>query len=162
MDLSVDHHRRLGYFGDEKKTRETISASGWLRTGDLGTMDEDGYIYYRSRQKELVIVGGLNVYPVEVENLLLEHPSIGEAQVFGIPDERYGEVVCAWVKPKIGKTIDNLEEVRAFLTSKMAFYKIPKHVQVTESFAPFMTPTGKVQKFKLTEAMVKGMSQRTA
>ena len=125
-------------------------------------MDEDGYVYYRSRQKEMVIVGGLNVYPVEVENLLLEHPNIGDAQVFGIPDERYGEVVCAWVKPKIGKTIDNLEEVRAFLTSKVAFYKIPKHLQVIESFAPFMTPTGKVQKFKLTEAMVKELSQKTS
>ena len=123
-------------------------------------MDEDGYVYYRSRRKEMVIVGGLNVYPVEVENVLLEHPDVGEAQVFGIAEERHGEVVCAWLKPKVGKTIANLEEIRTFLTSKLAFYKLPKHFKVIESFAPYTTPTGKVQKFKLTEAMVKEMSPK--
>jgi fatty-acyl-CoA synthase len=118
-------------------------------------MDEDGYLYYRSRQKEMVIVGGINVYPVEVENFLLEHPNIGEAQVFGIPDKRYGEVLCAWIKPKPGAKLDNVEEVREFLASKVAFFKVPKYVKIIESFAPFTTPTGKVQKFKLTEAMAK-------
>ena len=143
----------VGYYDDEEKTRETITPSGWLRTGDLGTMDEDGCVYYRSREKELVIVGGINVYPVEIENLLLEHPSVGEAQVFSIPDERYGEVLCAWVKVKPDTKIDNVEEVKQFLEEKVAFFKVPKHVKVIESFAPFTTPTGKVQKFKLTEAM---------
>jgi fatty-acyl-CoA synthase len=118
-------------------------------------MDEQGYVYYRSRQKEMVIVGGINVYPVEVENFLLEHPSIAEAQVFGIPDKRYGEILCAWIKLKSGTTINNIEEVREFLASKVAFFKVPKHVKITESFAPFTTPTGKVQKFKLREAMMK-------
>ncbi|UJR35367.1 hypothetical protein I4U23_028124 [Adineta vaga] len=148
-----------GYYGDEEKTRSTISPTGWLRTGDIGIMDEDGYIYYRTRQKEMVIIGGLNVYPVEVENFLLEHPNIGEAQVFGIPDQRYGEVLCAWVKPKVNMKIENVEEIREFLESKVAFYKVPKHVKVIESFLPYMTPTGKVQKFKLTEAMVRDLKK---
>ena len=118
-------------------------------------MDEQGFVYYRSRQKELVIIGGINVYPVEVENFLLEHPSIAEAQVFGIPDKRYGEVLCAWVKLKAGATMANVEEVREFLVSKVAFFKVPKHVKIIESFVPYTTPTGKVQKFKLSEAMLK-------
>lgn len=145
----------LGYFGEDEKTRETITSSGWLRTGDLGTMDEDGFVYYRSRQKEMVIVGGINVYPVEVENFLLEHPNIAEAQVFGMPDKRYGEVLCAWVKAKPGTKINDVEEVRQFLMSKVAFFKVPKHVKIIDSFLPFTTPTGKVQKFKLSEAMSK-------
>ena len=147
-----------GYYGDEEKTRETITPSGWLRTGDIGVMDDQGFVYYRTRQKEMVIVGGINVYPVEVENSLLEHPDIGEAQVFGIPDKRYGEVLCAWVKPKQGKKIDNVESIREYLSSKVAFFKVPKYIKVVESFLPFMTPTGKVQKFKLTEAMTKEQS----
>jgi fatty-acyl-CoA synthase len=122
-------------------------------------MDDEGCVYYRSREKELVIVGGLNVYPVEIENLLLEHPNIGEAQIFGIPDERYGEVVCAWIKAKPNTKIDDVEEVRQFLVNQVAFYKVPKHIKVIDSFAPFTTTTGKVQKFKLTEAMVKELSE---
>jgi fatty-acyl-CoA synthase len=125
-------------------------------------MDEDGYIYYRTRRKELIIVGGINVYPVEVENFLLEHPKIVQAQVFGIPDQRYGEVVCAWVKPKANTKIDNVEEVRQFLIGKVAFFKVPKYVKVVESFVAFTTPTGKVQKFKLTEAMMKELSQSSS
>jgi fatty-acyl-CoA synthase len=104
-------------------------------------MDDEGYIYYRSRQKEMMIVGGINVYPVEIENFLLEHPHIAEVQVFGVPDKRYGEIICAWVKPKAGVTIDDVEEVRQFLVSKMAFFKVPKH------------------KFKLTEVMMKELSK---
>lgn len=122
-------------------------------------MDEDGFVYYRARQKEMIIIGGLNVYPVEVENVLLEHPNIGEAQVFGIPDQRYGEVLCAWVKPKVNMKIENIEEIREFLATKLAFYKVPKYINVIESFLPYMTPTGKVQKFKLTEDMVKNLAK---
>lgn len=118
-------------------------------------MDEDGYIYYRSRRKEMIIVGGLKVYPAEVENLLSEHPKIADAQIFGVPDKRYGEVVCAWIKLKSGETIDDVEELRKFLSSKIAFYKVPKHFKIVDSFVGFMTTSGKVQKFKLTEAMIK-------
>ncbi|CAF2392905.1 unnamed protein product [Rotaria sp. Silwood2] len=147
-----------GYYGEEEKTRDTVTSSGWLKTGDIGSMDEYGYIYYRSRRKELIIVGGINVYPVEIENYLLEHPKIVEAQVFSIPNQRYGEVVCAWVKAKAGTKIDDVEEVRNFLSTKVAFFKVPKHVKVIESFIPFTTATGKIQKFKLTEAMMKELS----
>ncbi|CAF3349434.1 unnamed protein product [Rotaria socialis] len=147
-----------GYYGDDEKTRETVTASGWLKTGDLGVMDEEGYVYYRSRQKEMVIVGGINVYPVEVENVLLEHPTIAEAQVFGVPDQRYGEVLCAYIKAKPGTKVDDTEEVREFLSSRGAFFKVPKHIKIIESFLPFTTPTGKIQKFKLVEAMVKELS----
>jgi fatty-acyl-CoA synthase len=160
--LDVLSNSFSGYYGDENKTREAITSTGWLRTGDLGVMDEDGYIYYRTRRKELIIVGGINVYPVEVENFLLEHPKIVQAQVFGIPDQRYGEVVCAWVKPKANTKIDNVEEVRQFLIGKVAFFKVPKYVKVVESFTGFTTPTGKVQKFKLTEAMMKELSQSSS
>jgi fatty-acyl-CoA synthase len=118
-------------------------------------MDDQGYVYYRSRQKEMVIVGGINVYPVEVENFLLEHPNIAEAQVFGIPDQRYGEALCAWIKTKAGTKINDVNEVRKFLSSKVAFFKVPKYIKIIETFAPYTTPTGKVQKFKLAEAMVK-------
>jgi len=145
----------LGYYDDEKRTRETITPCGWLKTGDIGIMDEQGYVYYRSRQKEMVIVGGINVYPVEVENFLLEHPNIAEAQVFGVPDKRYGEILCAWIKQKAGAKINDVNEIREFLSAKVAFFKVPKYVKIIETFAPFTTPTGKVQKFKLSETMIK-------
>jgi fatty-acyl-CoA synthase len=125
-------------------------------------MDEEGYVYYRSRQKEMVIVGGINVYPVEVENFLLEHPNIAEAQVFGVPDKRYGEALCAWIKQKAGTTINDINEVKEFLASKVAFFKVPKYVKIIETFAPFTTPTGKVQKFKLAEAMTKELPTASA
>jgi len=147
-----------GYYDDEKKTSEAITPTGWLRTGDVGCMDDQGYIYYRTRQKEMVIIGGINVYPVEIENVLLEHPHIAEAQVFGTPDQRYGEVLCAWIKTKPGTKINDVNEIREFLSSKVAFFKIPKYVKIIETFAPYTTPTGKVQKFKLSETMSKELS----
>lgn len=148
-----------GYYNDEKRTRETVLSTGWLRTGDIGTMDEDGFLYYRSRQKEMIIVGGINVYPVEIENVLLEHEDILEAQVFGIPDERYGEVACAWIRAKPGKTIDDLDTIRKFLSSRLAFFKVPKYYKLIDSLLPFTTPTGKVQKFKLAETMIEMMKK---
>lgn len=162
LEIQTRTYVYLGYYGDEAKTRETITPSGWLKTGDIGVMDKNGYIFYRTRQKELIIVGGINVYPVEIENFLLEHPKILEAQVFSAPDPRYGEVVCAWIKPKANTKIDDTEEIRRFLSEKIAFFKVPKHVKMIESFAPYMTPTGKVQKFKLTEVMAKELRNETS
>ena len=125
-------------------------------------MDEQGYIHYRTRRKEMIIVGGINVYPVEIENLLLEHPKIAQAQIFGVPDERYGEVVCAWIKPKADMKINDVEEVRQFLRDKVAFFKVPKYIKIIDSFLGFMTSTGKVQKFKLTDAMSKELSNTSS
>ncbi|CAF1197418.1 unnamed protein product [Didymodactylos carnosus] len=139
-----------GYWNDPDKTRETITNENWLKTGDVATMDDEGYLYFHSRQKEMVIIGGLNVYPVEIEHTLVEHPQIADAQVFGIPDVKYGEVLCAWIKLKEHEHGD-IQEIKDFLSKRLAFYKIPKHIKIVESFIEYMTPTGKVQKSKLIE-----------
>ena len=146
-----------GYYNDPEKTKETITPSGWLRTGDQGTMDEDGFLYYVGRQKEMIIRGGVNIYPIEIENTIIEHPSVAEAQVFSIPDERYGEEVCAWIKLKPNAAPCQAEDITKFLKDKLAFFKIPKHIRLVNQF--IMTPTGKVQKFKLSEEMVKELKQ---
>jgi fatty-acyl-CoA synthase len=142
----------VGYYNDPEKTKETLTSSGWLRTGDEAKMDEDGYLYYVGRQKEMIIRGGVNIYPIEIEKTIIEHPSVAEAQVFSIPDERYGEEVCAWIKLKPNAPQCQPEDITKFLTDKLAFFKIPKHIRFVNQF--IMTPTGKVQKFKLSEAMV--------
>ena len=100
----------------------------------------------------MIIRGGVNIYPMEIENALIEHPSIGEAQVFSIPDTRYGEEVCAWIKLKPNAPQCQPEDIVKFLSDKIAFFKIPKHIRIVDKF--LMTPTGKVQKFKMSEAMV--------
>jgi fatty-acyl-CoA synthase len=142
----------VGYYNDPEKTKETLTASGWLRTGDQAKMDEDGFLYYVGRQKEMIIRGGVNIYPIEIENTIIEHPNVAEAQVFSIPDERYGEEVCAWIKLKPNAPQCQPEDITKFLSDKLAFFKIPKHIRFVNQF--IMTPTGKVQKFKLSEAMV--------
>ncbi len=146
-----------GYYGDPEKTKETLTSSGWLRTGDEAKMDEDGYLYYIARQKEMIIRGGVNIYPIEIENTIIEHPSVAEAQVFSIPDERYGEEVCAWIKLKPDAPQCKPEDITKFLTNKLAFFKIPKHIRIVDKF--IMTPTGKVQKFKLCESMINELKQ---
>jgi fatty-acyl-CoA synthase len=147
----------VGYYNDPEKTKETLTSSGWLRTGDEGKMDEDGYLYYVGRQKEMIIRGGVNIYPIEIEKTIIEHPSVSEAQVFSIPDERYGEEVCAWIKLKPNAPQCQPEDITKFLTDKLAFFKIPKHIRFVNQF--IMTPTGKVQKFKLSEVMVKELKE---
>ncbi|CAF4252339.1 unnamed protein product [Adineta steineri] len=141
-----------GYYNDPEKTKETLTPSGWLRTGDDGKMDEDGYLYFISRRKEMIIRGGVNIYPVEIENVIIEHPSVAEAQIFSIPDQRYGEEVCAWIKLKSNAQKCAPNDITKFLKDKIAFFKVPKHIRIVDKF--IMTPTGKVQKFKLSEAMV--------
>jgi len=145
------------YYGDPEKTKETLTSSGWLRTGDDATMDEDGYLYYIGRKKELIIRGGVNIYPIEVEKTIIEHPSIAEAQVFSIPDQRYGEEVCAWIILKPNTSPCTADDITKFLKDKLAFFKIPKHIRFVEKF--IMTSTGKVQRFKLSEAMVNELKE---
>ncbi|CAF2539795.1 unnamed protein product [Rotaria sp. Silwood2] len=147
----------VGYYGDQDKTQEALTPSGWLRTGDHARMDEDGYLYYVGRQKEMIIRGGINIYPAEVENTIMEHPSVAEAQVFSIPDERYGEEVCAWIKLKPNSPPCQTEDITKFLSDRLAYFKIPKHIRFVDKF--IMTPTGKVQKFKLSESMINELKE---
>ena len=128
-----------------------------MHTGDLATMDEAGYCNIVGRIKDLVIRGGENVYPREVEEFLYGHPKIEEVQIFGVPDERFGEELCAWIKPRAGETMSE-DDVRAFCRDQIAHYKIPRYVRFVEEFP--MTVTGKMQKFLMRERMVKELGTR--
>jgi len=139
-----------GYWGEEAKTREAIDASRWMHTGDLAVMDEDGYGNIVGRIKDLVIRGGENVYPREVEEFLYKHPKIRDVAVFGIPDEKYGEQICAWIIPHDGQALA-AEDVVAFCSGQIAHYKIPAVIRFVEEFP--LTVTNKVQKFIMRERM---------
>ena len=139
-----------GYWNDEARTKETIDAAGWLHSGDLGVMDKDGYITITGRSKDMVIRGGENVYPREVEEFPFSNPAVADAQVFGVPDERYGEELCAWIRLKPGVTTTE-EDVRAFCRDKITHFKIPRYVRFVDEYP--MTVTGKVQKFVMREIM---------
>jgi fatty-acyl-CoA synthase len=140
-----------GYWNDPERTAEAIDGQGWMHTGDLATMDEQGYVRVVGRIKDMVIRGGENVYPREIEEFLYTHPQIADVQVIGVPDERYGEELMAWIVQRPGAPLST-EEVREFCRGKIAHYKIPRYVKVVESFP--MTVTGKVQKFKMRETAI--------
>ena len=140
-----------GYWGDPERTAEAIDKAGWMHTGDLATIDEAGYCNIVGRIKDLVIRGGENIYPREVEEFLFRHPKIAEVQVVGVPDARMGEELCAWVRLKPGESMEE-EDVRAFCRGQIAHYKIPRYVRFVDAFP--MTVTGKVQKFMMREAML--------
>ena len=139
-----------GYWDDEAKTREAIDADGWMHTGDLATLDEEGYVNIVGRIKDLVIRGGENVYPREVEEFLYRHPKVQDVQVVGVPDKKYGEELCAWVITKPGQTATE-DEIRSFCIGQIAHYKVPRYIRFVEAFP--MTITGKIQKFKIREVM---------
>lgn len=139
----------LGYWQQPDKTAEAIDAARWMHTGDLATMDEDGYVEIVGRIKDLVIRGGENIYPREVEEFLYTHPSIADVQVIGVPDERYGEELMAWVVLREGVASLTADDVREFAAGKLAHYKIPRYVHVTDAFP--MTVTGKVRKVEMRE-----------
>jgi fatty-acyl-CoA synthase len=149
----------LGYWREEGKTREAIDVAGWMHTGDLATMDADGYCNIVGRIKDLVIRGGENVYPREVEEFLYGHPQIEDVQVIGVPDERYGEELCAWVRLRPGAAPPP-EAVREFCTGRLAHYKVPRYVLVVDEFP--MTVTGKVQKYLMREESVRRLGLETA
>ena len=138
----------LGYWDEPDKTAEAIDRAGWMHTGDLGTMDLDGYVKIVGRSKDMIIRGGENVYPREIEEFLYTHPDISDVQVVGLPDERYGEEVAAFVIAREGAHIDT-DSVRAFCAEKIAHYKIPRYVILVDEFP--MTVTGKIQKYKLRD-----------
>jgi len=141
----------LGYWNEPEKTAEAIDAARWMHTGDLAVMDAAGYLNIVGRIKDMVIRGGENVYPREIEEFLYTHPAIEDVQVIGVPDEKYGEELCAWVKLRPGAELTG-EEVRAYCSGKIAHYKIPRYVRFTEGFP--MTVTGKVQKFRMRETSI--------
>jgi fatty-acyl-CoA synthase len=141
----------LGYWGEAEKTAEAIDAAGWMHTGDLATMDDDGYLAIVGRIKDMVIRGGENVYPREVEELLYLHEDVIDVQVVGVPDEKYGEELCAWVRLREGAQLE-ADDVRAFCRERVAHFKVPRHVLFVEEFP--MTVTGKVQKYKMRETTI--------
>ena len=152
----------LGYWNDEERTKEAIDAAGWMHTGDLATLDEQGYGNIVGRIKDMVIRGGENIYPREIEEYLYRHPKIGDVQVIGVPDEKYGEELCAWIKLREGQSATE-EEIKAFCKGQIAHFKIPRYIRFVETFP--MTVTGKVQKFIMREQMMEALglsAQRSA
>ena len=143
----------LGYWDDPEKTAEAIDEDGWMHTGDLAEMREDGYCNIVGRIKDMVIRGGENIYPREIEEFLYQHPDIEDVQVIGVPDEKYGEELCAWIKVKAGADPLDADAVRAFATGRLAHYKIPRYVMVVEEFP--MTVTGKIRKVQMREESAK-------
>ena len=148
----------LGYWDDLARTAEAIDKSGWMHTGDLATLDAEGYGAIVGRIKDLVIRGGENVYPREVEEFLYRHPAIADVQVFGVPDKKYGEELCAWVKLRDGASLTE-QDVRDFCRDQIAHYKVPRYVRFVTEFP--MTVTGKMQKFLMRAAMEKDLAEAT-
>ena len=151
-----------GYWGDDEKTREVLDAEGWMHTGDLGVLDAEGFCNIVGRVKDMVIRGGENVYPREVEEFLYLHPAIQDVSVFGVPDQKYGEELCAWVRLKPGQQAAE-DDIRAFCRDQISHYKIPRYIRFVNEFP--MTVTGKMQKFLMRERMVQELGlkvQQTA
>ena len=149
----------LGYYNLPDATASAIDEDGWLHTGDLATVDEDGYYKITGRLKDMIIRGGENVYPREIEEFLYTHPKVSDVQVIGVPDERFVEEVMAWVMLKPGESADT-EEIREFCRSKIAHYKIPRYVKVATEFP--MTVTGKIQKFRMREMAIEELGLEAA
>jgi fatty-acyl-CoA synthase len=137
----------LGYWNEPEKTAEVIDAARWMHTGDLATMDDDGYVSITGRSKDMVIRGGENVYPREVEEFLYTHPDILDAQVIGVPDEKYGEEIMAWIRMRPGAEPLTADSLRAYCAGQLAHYKIPRYVHIVDEFP--MTVTGKVRKVEM-------------
>jgi fatty-acyl-CoA synthase len=139
------------YWNEPERTAEAIDADGWMHTGDLATMADDGYVNIVGRIKDMVIRGGENIYPREIEEFLYTHPDVEDVQVIGVPDDRYGEELMAWIKPRAGSTPDP-DAIREFCRGKIAHYKIPRYIKLVEGFP--MTVTGKVRKVEMRDQAV--------
>jgi fatty-acyl-CoA synthase len=141
----------LGYYNNPEETAATIDTEGWLHSGDLAVRLSNGYYKITGRLKDMVIRGGENIYPREIEEFLFTHPAVEQISVVGIPDPKYGEELCAWIKLKKGVTATE-DEIRQFCRRKLAHYKVPKVVRFVDVFP--QTVTGKIQKFKIRELMI--------
>ncbi len=144
-----------GYWGDAEKTAEAINQAGWMHTGDLATIDAEGFCNITGRIKDMVIRAGENIYPREIEEFLYRHPQVQDVQVFGVPDSKYGEELCAWIRLKDGQVCDE-ESIRSFCRSSIAHYKVPRYMRFVDSFP--MTVSGKVQKYVMRNTMVRELA----
>lgn len=151
------HGVMQGYWQDPAKTAQTIDDDGWLHSGDIGIMDEEGYVQIVGRIKDLIIRGGENIYPREIEERLYEHPAVQDAAVFGVDSERYGEEVCAWVKLR-PDLVASEEEIKHFLSARIAYFKVPRYIRFVEEYP--MTVTGKLQKFRMREMMTAELTRQ--
>ncbi|GGY06061.1 AMP-binding protein [Paludibacterium paludis] len=149
----------LGYWDDDAKTRDAIDPAGWMHTGDLAVMDEDGYCNIVGRVKDMVIRGGENIYPREIEEFLYRHPKIQDVQVIGVPDDKFGEELCAWIRLRDGEMCSE-EDIREFCRGEIAHYKIPRYIEFVDLFP--MTITGKIQKFVMRQQMKEKLGLREA
>ena len=140
----------LGYYNNPEATAAAIDREGWLHTGDLAVRLSNGYYKITGRLKDMVIRGGENVYPREIEEFLFTHPAVEQAAVVGVPDPKYGEELCAWIKLKAGCSA-TCDEIRSFCKAQLAHYKVPRYVKFVDAFP--QTVTGKIQKFKIRESM---------
>jgi len=148
-----------GYWKDDERTRESIDDAGWMHSGDLATIDADGYCNIVGRVKDMVIHGGENIYPREVEEFLFRHPKVQSVQVFGVPDPKYGEELCAWIVVQPGAACTE-EEIRDFCRDQIAHYKVPRYIRFVEALP--VTVTGKAQKFVMREAMMRELGLTAA
>ncbi|MGH6779285.1 MAG: AMP-binding protein [Bradyrhizobium sp.] len=149
----------LGYWDEVERTAEVLDRNGWMHTGDLATMDDEGYCNIVGRIKDMVIRGGENFYPREIEEFLYRHPKVQDVQIFGVADDRYGEELCAWVRIRSGETL-TAEEIRVFCQGQIAHNKIPRYIEFVDEFP--MTVTGKIQKFVMREAVEKRLGLKAA
>ena len=149
----------LGYWNDSARTAEAIDADGWMHTGDLATMDADGYVNIVGRIKDMIIRGGENVYPREIEEFLYTHPEVVDAQVIGVPDVKFGEEIMAWVVRREGSEL-TVEELTSYCRGKIAHFKVPRHIRFVDEFP--MTVTGKVQKFRMREVAIEDLGLHDA
>jgi fatty-acyl-CoA synthase len=149
----------LGYWNDPGRTSDAIDEAGWMHTGDLATMEAEGYLNIVGRIKDMVIRGGENVYPREVEEFLFTHPAIADVQVVGVPDEKFGEELCAWIRVRDGEDVSD-DDVREFCRGRLAHFKVPRYVLVVDEFP--MTVTGKIQKFKMREVSIERLGLHEA
>jgi fatty-acyl-CoA synthase len=150
------YHVMKGYYKNQEATFKTIDSDGWLHTGDLAVMDEAGYCTITGRLKDMIIRGGENIYPREIEEYIYTHPKVLDVQVVGIPDEKYGEEVMAWIRLKEGETA-TAGEIKEYFTGKISRFKIPRYIEFCSEFP--MTASGKIQKFKLREQSIKLLNE---
>ena len=152
------YHIMQGYYADAAATAQAIDAHGWLHSGDLGTMDAAGYVQITGRLKEMIIRGGENIYPREIEDVIFSHPKVAAVAVFGIPDEFYGEQVMAWVQLHAGERASS-DELREFCKGSLAHFKVPAVIRLVDEFP--MTVTGKLQKFRMREIVIEELHPET-